>query len=150
MTTPGLKPSLEDSKEKIDYVEGRTSGLVTERIGKSTPILPMPKVPTKIREARRRSVQITSPLSSNSLLIIRPMGLTRQGIMGFFGGLSREDAEEVMRAAENVSYTEEEEKAVRLKIDLRILPIIVLSYICASIIFSLLLGTLLTLLAGYS
>lgn len=53
--------------------------------------------------------------------------------MGFFGGLSREDAEEIERIASDITYTDEEEKAVRLKIDVRILPIIVLSYICASL-----------------
>ena len=56
-----------------------------------------------------------------------------QGILGFFGGLSREDAEEIERLAVDITYTEEEEKAVRLKVDLRILPIIVFSYLCKSL-----------------
>ena len=60
--------------------------------------------------------------------------LRLQGILGFLlGGLSREDAEEIERLAEDATYTEEEEKAVRLELDLHILPIIVLGYICVSL-----------------
>jgi len=59
--------------------------------------------------------------------------LRLQGILGFFSGLSRDHAEEIERLAEDVTFTEEEEKAVRLKIDFRILPIIVFSYICTSL-----------------
>ena len=55
-----------------------------------------------------------------------------RGILGFFGGLDRTAAEDIEREAENVTYTAEEERAVRRKVDLRVLPIIVLSYICES------------------
>lgn len=59
--------------------------------------------------------------------------LRLQGVLGFFGGLSRRDALEIEHIAGGIVYTGEEERAVRLKIDLRILPIIVLSYICLSL-----------------
>jgi len=35
--------------------------------------------------------------------------------------------------AKDIVYTEDEAKAVRLKVDLRILPIIILTYICLSL-----------------
>lgn len=65
---------------------------------------------------------------------ILPSSIDRlhQGILGFFGGLDRTAAEDIEREAENITYTAEEERAVRRKVDFRVLPIIVLSYICES------------------
>ncbi|KAF8307169.1 MFS general substrate transporter [Clavulina sp. PMI_390] len=54
---------------------------------------------------------------------------TRQGIMGFFSGLNREAAQRVEDEADVITFTHEEEMAVRWKIDTRILPLIILSYI---------------------
>ena len=68
------------------------------------------------REVRDTSVVITSPTLGE-----RP----RQGVLGFFSGLERAAADEIERLAENIVYSEEEEKVVTRKIDFRLLPIIV-------------------------
>ena len=65
-----------------------------------------------------------------SLVVIARVYL--QGILGFFSGLPREAAEEVEQMAENITYTEEEERALCRKLDLRLLPLISFSYICSS------------------
>jgi len=70
------------------------------------------------------------PVCSGDLRYVR-LYMTSVYIQGFLG-LSREDAEAVERMADDIAYTEEEEKAVRRKIDFRILPIVVLTYICTS------------------
>ncbi|KAF8336437.1 MFS general substrate transporter [Cantharellus anzutake] len=53
----------------------------------------------------------------------------RKGVLGFFSGIERTAADEIEQMAESITFTEEEAKAVRRKIDLRVLPIIVFSYI---------------------